>query len=50
MVLLGADEAGEKDASLVAADVTRPVLGVLPETVLTVPITFRNGRQLRLQG
>ena len=49
VVLLGADEAGEEDASLVATDVTRPVFGVLPETILTVPVAFRNGRQLRLK-
>ena len=48
MELLGADGAGEEYAPLITADVARTVLGVLPHTVVTVPVTFRDGGELRL--
>ena len=48
--LLGADGAGEEYAPLITADVAGTVLGVLPDTVVAVPVSFRNGGELRLQG
>ena len=50
MELLGADGAGEEYAPLITADVARTVLGVLPHTVVAVPVSFRDGGELRLKG
>ena len=50
MVLLRADGAGEEYAPLITADVTGTVLGVLPDTVVTVPVPFRDGREFGLYG
>ena len=49
MELLWTDGAGEEDAPLITADMAGTVLGVLPHTVVAVPVTFRDGGQLRLQ-
>ena len=48
--LLWTDGTGEEYAPLITADVTGTVLGVLPHTVVTVPVSFRDGGQLRLIG
>ena len=48
--LLWADSTGEEYAPLITADVAGTVLGVLPHTVVTVPVSFRDGGQLRLIG
>ena len=50
MELLWADGTGEEYAPLITADVAGTVLGVLPHTVVTVPVSFRDGGQLRLIG
>ena len=50
MELLWTDGTGEEYAPLITADVTGTVLGVLPHTVVTVPVSFRDGGQLRLIG
>ena len=50
MELLGADGAGEEYAPLITADVAGTVFGVLPHTVMAVPVSFRDGGELRLQG
>ena len=49
MELLWTDGAGEEDAPLITADMAGTVLGVLSHTVVAVPVTFRDGGQLRLQ-
>ena len=48
VVLFGADEARHQHSSQTATDVTRSVLCVLLDTVLTVPVSLGNGRQLGL--
>ena len=50
MELLWTDGTGEEYAPLITADVTGTVLGVLPHTVVTVPVSFRDGGQLGLIG
>lgn len=50
MELLWADGAGEEYSPLITTDMARTVLGVFPHTVVTVPITFWDGGELRLQG
>ena len=50
MKLLWTDGTGEEYAPLITTDVTGTVLGILPHTVVTVPVSFRDGGQLRLIG
>jgi hypothetical protein len=50
MVLLRADGAGEEYAPLITTDVAGTVFGVLPHTGVAVPVTVRDGGELRLQG
>ena len=50
MELLWAYGAGEEDAPLITTDMAGPILGVLPHTVMAVPVTIRDGGQLRLQA
>ena len=50
MVLLRTDEAGDEDAPLITTNVTRSILCVLSHTVMAVPVSIGDGRQLRLKG
>ena len=50
MELLWAYGTGEEDAPLITADVAGTVFGVLPHTVMAVPVAFRDGGQFRLQA
>ena len=47
--LFGADGTGDEDTPLITTDMAGTVLGVLPHTVSAVPVTVRDGGELRLE-